>query len=60
MGLRPLFQRKGPAASNTSQTFDAPQTEPSSWEQAVLSAEQAKDLSDAWAELNEPPSSRTC
>ena len=51
--LRSLFQGKGPAAINSPQTPDAPRTEPSSPEQAALSAEQTKDLSAAWVELNE-------
>lgn len=55
MGLRRLFQRKaaGPAPAVTPQAREVVQEESSSKEKAPLSAEQAKDLREAWAELRE-------
>jgi hypothetical protein len=55
MGLRRLLQRKAPppAPAITSQAPEVVQAGSPSLEQPPLSAEQAEDLRDAWAELSE-------
>jgi hypothetical protein len=55
MGLRRLFQRKAaaPVPAVTSQAPETAQGGPSSPGHAPLSAEQAEDLREAWAELSE-------
>jgi hypothetical protein len=55
MGLRRFCQRKAaaPSPALTSQARDVAQDGSPSKEQAPLSAEQAEDLREAWAELSE-------
>jgi hypothetical protein len=55
MGLRRLLQRKAPPPSPaiTSQALEVVRAGSPSPEQPPLSAEQAEDLRDAWAELSE-------
>jgi hypothetical protein len=55
MGLQPLFQRKAaaPAPAVTPQAPEVAQEGSPSKEKAPLSAEQAQDLREAWAELSE-------